>query len=156
MAIRLVQPRTDVDWAHARRLVEQYAASLGIDLSFQAIDHELEHMADQYAPPTGAFVLAEEDGIYVGCAGLRRFGDGVAEMKRMYVVPALRGRGLGRVLAERVVRDARDLGYARIRLDTLPTMREAHALYSSLGFRPIAAYRSNPIEGTTYLELALA
>lgn len=155
MNVRLVQPASRDDWSHARRLVEEYAASLGVDLSFQGIAHELAHLPHEYGPPSGAFVLAEDGGEFVGCAGVRRFADGIAEMKRMYTVRAVRGRGVGRLLAERVIADARALGYARLRLDTLPTMTAAHALYVSLGFRPTAAYRFNPVAGTAYLELEL-
>lgn len=155
MAVRLVQPGTDAEWGHARRLVEEYATSLGVDLSFQDIAHELDHLQDEYAAPSGAFVLAGEGDAFVGCVGVRRFADGIAEMKRMYTVPAARGRGVGRLLAERAIREARALRYARLRLDTLPTMKSAQSLYLSLGFRAIEAYRFNPIAGTSYLELEL-
>jgi putative acetyltransferase len=155
MAIRLTAPRTAEDWREARRLIEAYAASLNVDLCFQNIDHELEHLAEEYGPPAGAFLLARENGVALGCVGLRRCAEGVAEMKRLYAVPAARGRGVGRILAEAIVAAAKDLGYASVVLDTLPTMKAAQALYATLGFRSTAAYRFNPVPGTSYLELKL-
>ena len=155
MTLRLVQPVSREDWREARRLIEEYAASLNVDLCFQGIDHELEHLPEEYGPPAGAFLLAVEDGVNLGCVGLRRVADGVAEMKRLYAVPAARGKGMGRRLAEGIVAAGRELGYARIVLDTLPTMRQAQGLYASLGFRPTSAYRFNPIRGTAYLQLDL-
>ena len=155
MAISLSAPQSAADWREARRLIEEYAASLNVDLCFQNIGHELEHLAEEYGPPAGAFLLAREGGVALGCVGLRRTAEGAAEMKRLYAVPAARGRRVGRMLAESIVAAARDLGYASVVLDTLPTMKEAQALYASLGFRPTKAYRFNPIEGTAYLELAL-
>jgi putative acetyltransferase len=155
MAIDLITPRTAEDWREARRLIEEYAASLKVDLCFQNIGHELEHLAEEYGPPAGAFLLARENGVALGCVGLRRTAEGAAEMKRLYAVPAARGRQVGRMLAEAIVAKARELGYGSVVLDTLPTMKEAQALYASLGFQPTKAYRFNPIEGTAYLELKL-
>jgi carbonic anhydrase len=97
----------------------------------------------------------EEAGRYVGCVGLRRFAEGIGEMKRLYTIPATRGRGTGRLLAKAIVAEAEGLGYRRLVLDTLPSMKEAQSLYASLGFVSTAAYRFNPIPGTSYLELAL-
>jgi ribosomal protein S18 acetylase RimI-like enzyme len=155
MTVRLFQPRSGEDWREARRLIEEYAATLDVDLCFQNFAHELEHVAQEYGPPAGAFLLAVDNGINVGCVGLRPLPNGVGEMKRLYTGPAVRGRGVGRLLAEGIVAAARELGYAALVLDTLPTMGEAQALYASLGFKPTNAYRFNPIEGTAYLELKL-
>lgn len=155
MTIRLTQPNSDESWSRARQLIEEYAASLNIDLSFQNFAHELEHLTSEYAAPAGVFLLAEENGVYVGCVGLRQFSDGVGEIKRLYVVPAARGRGVGRLLANGIVTAAEQLGYARLLLDTLYSMKEAQSLYMSLGFKPIAAYRFNPVPGTVFLELRL-
>jgi GNAT superfamily N-acetyltransferase len=155
MTIRLAQPQSPQDWREARRLIEDYAASLNVDLCFQNFAHELEHLAEEYGPPAGAFLLAVDGGTNVGCVGLRRLPQGVGEMKRLYTVPAARGRGVGRLLAEGIVHEARRLGYPALVLDTLPFMKEAQSLYASLGFRPTSAYRFNPIEGTSYLELDL-
>jgi carbonic anhydrase len=154
-SLRLLQPASPEDWRRARQLVEAYAASLNLDLSFQDFRHELQDLASEYGPPTAAFLLAVDRGASVGCVGVRRFSDGVGEVKRLYVVPAVRGRGVGRLLARGIVAEAEHLGYARLVLDTLPSMKEAQALYSSLGFQPIAPYRFNPVPGTVFLELTL-
>jgi len=153
--MRLSRPQSKEDWQEARRLIEAYAASLNVDLCFQNIGHELEHLSEEYGPPSGAFLLARENGVALGCVGLRRSADGVAELKRLYAVPAARGKGVGRMLAEAIVAAAKELGYSSVVLDTLPAMKEAQALYASLGFKPTSAYRFNPIEGTAYLELKL-
>ena len=153
--IELVQPHSPGDWLEARRLVEEYAASLNLDLAFQNFAHEMENLAGEYSAPTGAFLIAREHGAALGCAALRRFADGDGEIKRLYVVPAARGRGIGALLARRIVTEARRLGYARLLLDTLPAMREAQALYQSLGFKPTAAYRFNPLPGAAFFELLL-
>ena len=151
--IRLIRPQSDADWQQARALIEEYAASLNVDLSFQNLAHELQHLPAEYGPPRGAFLLAEEGGAYLGCAGLRQFSDRIGEVKRLYVRPAARGHGLGRRLAESILRAATPLGYVRLVLDTLPSMKEAQSMYLSLGFKPTAPYRFNPVPGTAFLEL---
>ena len=150
--IRLRTPSSPHDWQEARRLVKEYAASLTVDLCFQNFDHELSHFEEEYGPPDGAFFLAERS---LGCGGMRRFAEGVAEMKRLYVVPAARGKGVGDALARRIIVEARGLGYRKLVLDTLPQMKAAQALYRELGFREIASYRHNPVGGTLYFELTL-
>jgi putative acetyltransferase len=155
VTIRLAQPRSENDWQDARRLIEQYAASLNLDLSFQNLAHELAHLREEYGPPAGVFLLARDGGSCLGCVGLRHFSDDAGEIKRLYIVPAARGRGAGRLLAEGIVAAGKRLGYARLLLDTLPSMNEAQRLYMSLGFKRIPAYRFNPIQGTTFLELEL-
>jgi putative acetyltransferase len=153
--IELQQPQSSEDWREARRLVEEYAASLHLDLGFQNIAHELEHLANEYSAPTGAFLIATEEGVALGCVGVRRFAGKDGEIKRLYVVPAARGRGIGRLLAVRIVQEANRLGYARLLLDTLPAMHEAQGLYAALGFKPTPAYRFNPLAGAAYFELLL-
>ncbi|MFI4889052.1 MAG: GNAT family N-acetyltransferase [Steroidobacterales bacterium] len=155
MSVRLVQARSIDDWRHARRLIEEYAASLDIDLSFQNFSQELAHLASDYGPPMGCLLLAEEEGDYLGCVGLRQFSPGVGEVKRLYTVPAARGRRVGRLLADGIVAQARQLGYAQLLLDTLPSMQQAQALYVSMGFKETPAYRFNPVPGTVFLALTL-
>lgn len=145
------------DLPAVRALLEEYAASLGFDLSFQAFDRELASLPGDYAPPSGELlVAAAPSGDLVGCVALRAIGPpDVCEMKRLFVRPAGRGQGLGRRLAEAIVAAARSRGYRRMRLDTVPSMGPAVALYRSLGFRPIEPYRANPIAGALFFERAL-
>lgn len=155
VTLTLAQPQSAEDWNQARALVEEYAASLQLDLSFQNFAHELEHFSSEYSAPAGAFLLAREQGNYLGCVGVRRFAGEDGEIKRLYVTPAARGRGIGMLLARGIVAEARRLGYARLLLDTLSFMQEAQSLYASLGFRTTAAYRYNPLPGAAYFELSL-
>jgi GNAT superfamily N-acetyltransferase len=153
--MRLLQATTPREWDEAQRLVREYAASLNVDLSFQNFDHELQHFTTEYAPPTGAFILAEDADQYAACIGLRQFSAGIGEIKRLYVVPAARGLGLGRLLVERIIVVAREAGYSSLLLDTLPFMKEAQSLYVALGFEPTAPYRYNPVAGSAFLRLDL-
>lgn len=138
-----------------RALFLEYAASLPVPLDFQDFEHELAGLPGDYAPPGGRLLLACWDGAPAACAALRPFEAATGELKRMYVRPAFRGRGIGRTMALRLLDDARTIGYGRVLLDTLPTMGEAQALYRSLGFRPVAPYRFNPVEGAVFLSLDL-
>ena len=134
-----------------RELINEYATSLGVDLSFQDLDHELAKLESFY----DLILVARDDERVAGCVALRRIDDAICEMKRLYVRPAFRGNDLGRKLAKRVIDEARKRRYERMRLDTLPSMTAAIPLYQSLGFVEIEAYRFNPIEGTRFMELAL-
>ena len=139
-------------------LFEEYAKSIGIDLSYQDFTTELATMPGKYAPPNGSLLLARIDSTRtaIGCVGLRPLGpDGVCEMKRLYVEPSGRGLGVGKALAMAVINEARRLRYSSMRLDTLPTMASAITLYKGLGFREISPYYDTPIEGTIFLELSL-
>ena len=139
----------------ARTLLREYADGLGVDLSFQNFDEELDTLPGGYAPPDGRLLLAWEGAEAAGCAALRRFAEDVGEMKRLYVRSTWRGTGVGRALAEAIIAEARAIGYATLRLDTLPEMVAAQGLYRALGFREIMAYRDNPVHGASYMELAL-
>jgi ribosomal protein S18 acetylase RimI-like enzyme len=139
------------DMTVARELFLEYAAGLGVDLSFQNFDAEIAGLPGDYDP----ILVAAEDDRVGGCVAMRRIDEETCEMKRLYVRPELRGRGAGRMLALRLIAIARDRGFSRMRLDTLPSMHEAMALYELLGFREIEPYRHNPVPGARFLELAL-
>jgi putative acetyltransferase len=155
-AIEITPAATEDDLATARELLLEYAASLGFDLGFQDFDAELRSLPGEYAPPRGALLLARSDSRAVGCVAVRPLDPEACEMKRLYVRPSARGIGAGRALAEAAVAAGRRCGYSCMRLDTVPSMETARALYRSLGFREIAPYRFNPIPGTSFMELDLA
>jgi putative acetyltransferase len=139
-----------------RSLFLEYAHSLGFSLCFQGFDDELRALPGMYAPPRGRLLLAVEDGRPAGCVGLHEWDGSAAEMKRLYVRPDFRGRGVGRALTDAALAEARAIGYRTVRLDTIPSrMETAVAMYRGLGFREIPPYRENPIPGALYLELGL-
>jgi ribosomal protein S18 acetylase RimI-like enzyme len=138
-----------------RAIFREYADGLGVDLGFQAFDEELAALPGKYSPPRGTILLAWRDEHVIGCVALRAFEFDICEMKRLYVRPEGRGHQIGTLLAQAVVHAAKEAGYRRMRLDTLPSMKSAQRLYASLGFRPISAYVFNPVEGTQFLELEI-
>ncbi len=154
--MKLIQARSAEEVQQARQLFEEYATWLGINLCFQNFDRELAELPGDYSPPTGRLFLASENDQTAGCVAMRKIGEGTCEMKRLYVRPEFRGIGLGRMLTERIIEAARELGYVRVRLDTLPgKMDQAIAMYRSLGFRDIEPYYNNPVEGAAFMELEL-
>ena len=154
--LAIVQVETPAQIAQARELFLEYAQSLGFSLCFQSFDAELASLPGDYAPPEGRLLLAQYDEQLAGCVALHRLEPKICEMKRLYLRPQFRGKGLGRALAERIVAEARQIGYERIRLDTVePVMKDAVAMYRRLGFREIDPYRVNPMAGTLYMELTL-
>jgi putative acetyltransferase len=142
--------------AQARELFLEYANSLGFSLCFQSFDQELASLPGDYAPPDGRLLLATSKGDPAGCVALHKLAPEICEMKRLYVRPQFRGKGLGRHLAKRIIAEARHIGYKCLRLDTVePVMKTAVAMYRQLGFREIPPYRQNPIAGALYMELQL-
>ena len=153
---RIEQVATSAHVKAAHDLFVEYANSLGFSLCFQNFDHELRTLPGDYAPPRGRLLLAYLNDAPVGCVALHHFEDDACEMKRLYVRPSARGHGLGRVLVERLIREARAIGYKSMRLDTVePIMTHAVLLYRDMGFEEILAYRENPQQGTLYFELKL-
>lgn len=153
--MEIVQAASAGDIERAQALFREYETSLGVSLCFQGFEQELAGLPGAYAPPRGRLLLAMDGGRPGGCVALRPLAPDTCEMKRLYLRPELRGRRLGRLLAERVLAEARAIGYARMRLDTLPAMKEAIAMYRALGFTEIAPYYANPVPGALFMELAL-
>ena len=138
-----------------RVLFAEYQRGLGVSLCFQGFEAELASLPGAYARPRGRLLIARVVGEPAGCVALRPLGDVDAEMKRLYIRAPYRGMGLGRVLAECIVDEARSIGYRTLKLDTLPEMKEAQRLYRDLGFVDAAAYNDNPVAGVRFMSLAL-
>lgn len=138
-----------------RMLFTEYVDSLGFDLHFQEYEREYAHLPGEYAPPDGRLFLALYEGKVCGCIALRKIDADICEMKRLYVRPGYRGEKIGRLLSEKLIAEARTMGYKSMRLDTIPQMTTAIALYRSLGFQEIEPYRYNPIPGALFMELTL-
>ena len=156
MMASIVQAESTEQFEEVRRLWREYARWLEIDLCFQGFEQELAQLPGRYAPPDGRLLLALSDEGLAGCVALRKIGEGTCEMKRLYVRPEFRGQGIGRQLTTRLIEAAREIGYARMRLDTLPSkMTEAAHVYRSMGFTEIEPYYHNPIAGSLYMELVL-
>jgi ribosomal protein S18 acetylase RimI-like enzyme len=151
--IRPASGAADVD--AVRTLFDEYAREIATDLCFQGFAQERDGLPGAYAPPRGRLLMAEQGGAIAGCVALRPLADGAAEMKRLYLRPTARGGGLGRRMALTVIAEAERAGYDRLRLDTLPSMSAAIAMYRDLGFREIPPYRHNPVPGALFFERRL-
>jgi ribosomal protein S18 acetylase RimI-like enzyme len=152
-----IRPARPADIARVREMLKEYVEWIGLDLAFQEIDAELDGLPGEYAPPRGALLVAMDGQRHIGMIALRPLtGGSVGEMKRLYVRPHARGRGLARQLIDRLCDEARRLGYSELRLDTLPMMGDAQALYEAYGFVDIAPYYETPIAGTRFMALTLS
>ena len=154
--LSFIQAESAEQLEQTRQLWREYAAWLEVDLCFQNFEQELAGLPGRYAPPEGRLLLALSDDRLAGCIALRKIGEGICEMKRLYVRPAFRGQAVGRRLTARLIEEACGIGYARMRLDTLPVkMNEALAMYRLFGFTEIAPYYHNPDAGAVFMELTL-
>ncbi len=154
--LKIFPAQTDEDFETAKKLLVEYGSSLSFHLSFQDFEGELANLPGDYVHPTGCLLLAVYKEQPVGCVGLRKLSDEACEMKRLYVKPSFRGLGIGRALVEAVIEEARKIDYNYMRLDTVPSMEAASALYTSVGFKKASEYRYNPIEDAVFMELKLA
>ncbi len=153
--LKIVPVKAGEDLHQIRLLFEEYAASLDFNLGFQNFEEELANLPGDYAPPKGRLLLALWDDQVAGCVGLRKINQQGCEMKRLYVRPQFRRLEIGKILAGEIIEEAKKIGYTWMRLDTVPSMKEARTLYESLGFKKIPPYRHNPIAGAVFLELEL-
>jgi putative acetyltransferase len=154
--VTLTEAQTPADIIAVRELFIEYAAWIGFSLAYQNFDEELASLPGKYTAPSGRLILARVDSAWAGCGAIRQLETPVCEMKRLFVRPEFRGCGLGRRLAERLISDARELGYSAMRLDTVAErMGDAVRLYKALGFYEIPAYYSYARSGTLYFELRL-
>jgi ribosomal protein S18 acetylase RimI-like enzyme len=151
----ITPPENPDDVDTIRLLFREYEKAIGIDLCFQDFESELAALPGRYAPPNGRLYIAYCNDKVTGCVGIRKLSDGICEMKRLYVRPQYRGRKIGRLLAQKTVDVAKSIGYETMRLDTLKTMKEAVALYESLGFERVDPYYDNPHPDAVYMELRL-
>lgn len=144
---------TTKEYEIAKGLFKKYAEDLRLDLSFQSFDSELEHLENQYGAPEGTlFLIFSNETRAIGCFGIRKFNGNVCELKRMFLEQAYRGKGLGGQMMEKAILEAKKLGYEKIRLDSLRSMKPAIALYKGFGFKEVEAYRFNPMEDAVYFE----
>lgn len=154
---RIDRVKTDADIAAVVALFEGYASSLSVDLSYQDFETEIANLPGQYSSPRGTLLLARDTRFQpLGCVGLRPLiAAEVSEMKRLFLLPVARGLGLGRAMVEAIIVEARRIGYAEMRLDTLPTMTAAIRLYERIGFVQAAAYYAPTPAGTVFMTMKL-
>ena len=154
--IQILQAETDLQIAETRRLFREYEAWLALDLCFQGFEEELAALPGKYAMDDGRLLLACSDEQIAGCIALRKLDEGICEMKRLFVRQGFRGQKIGNHLIERIIADAHEMGYSKLRLDTYPQkMAKAVSLYETHGFREIAPYYKNPFDGVLFMELSL-
>ncbi len=153
--ITLLAPKSEAQLESLRELLREYQQSIGVDLCFQNFEAELAALPGDYMPPDGRLIIGEIEGKVACCVAMHRFDAETAEMKRLFVRPAFRGYGLGRLLTQTIIEDARSKGYQRLVLDTMPDMRDAQAMYEQFGFRDIPAYTVNPVQGARFMGLTL-
>lgn len=152
LSLRITQAETPAEIETAQSLFREYQQELGMDLCFQNFEAELAGLPGKYARPEGRLLIAWKGDAALGCVAVRPLHDEVCELKRLFLRPAARGMGAGRLLTETALEEARQAGYRRIRLDTLPQMGAAIRLYRDLGFQEISAYTTNPVPGALFLE----
>jgi putative acetyltransferase len=155
MTVSIIQAETLKQIKETRALFLEYARSLEFDLNFQDFDKELASLPGDYSPPDGKLLIAMKNNQAVGCVALRKFEGNICEMKRLYVRPEFRGDRIGKLLAEKIIEEAKSIGYKKMYLDTVPSMKEAIQLYKDLGFKEIKPYRYNPQPGAIFMELIL-
>lgn len=154
--VKFIEVVTKADYRLATNLIEEYVEELGTDLSFQNINQELIDINTQYKRPEGVlFLLYENNEKLIGCFGIRRFDTDICELKRMYLRNEARGKGIGKCTLQKAIKEAVEMGYKTLRLDTLPSMKVAKQLYIKAGFKEIESYRFNPIKGSKFFEIKL-
>ena len=153
--IRIIRAQSPDEIDEVRRLFREYEQFLGVDLCFQSFEEELAGLPGKYGPPDGVLLMATDGRQSAGCVALRKVENGICEMKRLYLRPQYRARGVGRLLAERILSEATALGYSVMRLDTLDKLKAAMGLYEAMGFRRREPYYGNPLPGVVYWELDL-
>ena len=153
--IQIINATKGENLKEIRRLFDEYSSTLGFELDFQDFKEELANLPGHYATPEGRLLIATRQWRVAGCVALKNLTDDICEMKRLYVKAQFRGLGVGRALAKRIIKEARGIGYKRMRLNTVPSMEKARMLYESLGFREIPSYQYNPIEDAVFMELTL-
>jgi len=157
MTFTITQAASDPDIELLRMLFKEYEQSIGVSLCFQNFDQELARLPGDYAPPSGRLLLVRVEDQIAGCVALRKFGNSTCEMKRLYLRPDFRGKGLGEQIVDTIIQEAKQIGYSKMRLDTIPgRMDQAIKLYRAIGFKDIPAYYNSPFTDTLYMELDLA